>query len=111
MLHLGYKLSSEEFGPSDLIQHAARAEAAGFDFALISDHFHPWSDRQGQSPFVWSVLGGVPSVTKRLSVGTGATCPILRTHRAIVAQRDIRPRLRRAGSAPRRVPAPRKRAA
>ena len=86
MFHLGYKLSSEEFGPSDLIQQAARAEAAGFDFALISDHFHPWSDRQGQSPFVWSVLGGIASVTKRLSVGTGVTCPILRTHPAIVAQ-------------------------
>jgi coenzyme F420-dependent glucose-6-phosphate dehydrogenase len=86
MLHLGYKLSSEEFGPADLIQQAARAEAAGFDFALISDHFHPWSDRQGQSPFVWSVLGGIASVTKRLTVGTGVTCPILRTHPAIVAQ-------------------------
>jgi coenzyme F420-dependent glucose-6-phosphate dehydrogenase len=86
MLHLGYKLSSEEFGPSHLIQQAAHAEAAGFDFALISDHFHPWSDRQGQSPFVWSVLGGIASVTKRLSVGTGVTCPILRTHPAIVAQ-------------------------
>ena len=79
MFHLGYKLSSEEFGPSDLIQQAARAEAAGFDFALISDHFHPWSDRQGQSPFVWSVLGGIASVTKRLSVGTGVTCPRKRT--------------------------------
>jgi alkanesulfonate monooxygenase SsuD/methylene tetrahydromethanopterin reductase-like flavin-dependent oxidoreductase (luciferase family) len=50
MLHLGYKLSSEEFGPADLVRQAARAEAAGFDFALISDHFHPWTDRQGQSP-------------------------------------------------------------
>ena len=111
MLHLGFKLSSEEFGPSDLIQDAACAEAAGFDFALISDHFHPWSNRQAESPFVWSVLGGVASVTKRLSVGTGVTCPILGTHPANVAQRDHRPRLRRAGSAPRRVPAPRRRAA
>ena len=64
MLHLGYKLSSEEFGPAELIQQASRADAAGFDFALISDHFHPWSDRQGQSPFVWSVLGGIAGVTK-----------------------------------------------
>jgi G6PDH family F420-dependent oxidoreductase len=86
MLHLGYKLSSEEFGPADLIRQAAHAEAAGFDFALISDHFHPWSDRQGQSPFVWSVLGGIASATKRLAVGTGVTCPIIRTHPAIVAQ-------------------------
>src|SRR5262245_10072000 len=86
MLHLGYKLSSEEFGPSDLVRQAAHAEAAGFDFALISDHFPPLSEREGQSPFVMSVLGGIASATKRRTVGTGVTCPILRTHPAIVAQ-------------------------
>jgi G6PDH family F420-dependent oxidoreductase len=85
MLHLGYKLSSEEFGPADLVRQAARAEAAGFDFALISDHFHPWTDRQGQSPFVWSVLGAIAGATKRLRIGTGVTCPTIRTHPAIVA--------------------------
>ncbi len=58
---------------------------AGFDFALISDHFHPWSDRQGQSPFVWAALGGIANATERLTVGTGVTCPIIRTHPAIVA--------------------------
>jgi coenzyme F420-dependent glucose-6-phosphate dehydrogenase len=56
---LGYKLSSEEFGPLDLVHQAAGAETADFDFALISDHFHPWSDRQGQSPFVWAALGAI----------------------------------------------------
>jgi coenzyme F420-dependent glucose-6-phosphate dehydrogenase len=85
MLHVGYKLSSEEFGPTELIRQAVRAETAGFDFALISDHFHPWSDRQGQSPFVWAVLGGIAAATERLVVGTGVTCPIIRTHPAIVA--------------------------
>jgi alkanesulfonate monooxygenase SsuD/methylene tetrahydromethanopterin reductase-like flavin-dependent oxidoreductase (luciferase family) len=50
-MQLGYKLSSEEFGPRDLVELARRAEGAGFAFALISDHFHPWIDRQGQSPF------------------------------------------------------------
>jgi coenzyme F420-dependent glucose-6-phosphate dehydrogenase len=85
MLRLGYKLSSEEFGPLDLVQQAARAEIAGFDFALISDHFHPWSDRQGQSPFVWAALGAIARATERLMVGTGVTCPIIRTHPAIVA--------------------------
>jgi G6PDH family F420-dependent oxidoreductase len=85
MLHLGYKLSSEEFGPTDLVRQAVRAEAAGFDFALISDHFHPWSDRQGESPFVWAALGGIAVATERLTVGTGVTCPIIRTHPAIVA--------------------------
>ena len=85
MLHLGYKLSSEEFGPRDLVRQAVQAEAAGFDFALISDHFHPWTDRQGQSPFVWAVLGAIAGATERLKVGTGVTCPTIRTHPAIVA--------------------------
>jgi len=85
-MEIGYKLSSEEFGPRDLVAQARRAEAAGFSFALISDHFHPWTDRQGQSPFVWSVLGGIAQVTERLVVGTGVTCPTVRIHPAIVAQ-------------------------
>ena len=83
---LGYALSSEEHQPLDLVRNAARAEESGFDFALISDHFHPWVDRQGQSPFVWSVLGGIAEATERITVGTGVTCPILRIHPAIVAQ-------------------------
>ncbi len=56
MVELGYSLSSEEHGPNDLVRYAQRAEQAGFTFALISDHFHPWTRRQGQSPFAWSVL-------------------------------------------------------
>ena len=86
MIHLGYKLSSEEFGPRDLVRFAAQAEAAGFDFALISDHFHPWTDRQGESPFVWSVLGAIAQATTRLRVGTAVTCPTIRVHPAIIAQ-------------------------
>jgi coenzyme F420-dependent glucose-6-phosphate dehydrogenase len=85
MIELGYKLSSEEFGPSDLVRFATRAEAAGFGFALISDHFHPWTDRQGQSPFVWTVLGAIGQATTRLRVGTAVTCPTIRIHPAIVA--------------------------
>jgi coenzyme F420-dependent glucose-6-phosphate dehydrogenase len=83
---IGYTLSAEEHGPRDLIRYAAAAEESGFTFALISDHYHPWTDRQGHSPFVWSVLGGVAGATERLHVGTGVTCPILRIHPAIVAQ-------------------------
>jgi G6PDH family F420-dependent oxidoreductase len=83
---LGYKLSSEEFGPRELVRQARRAEECGFAFALISDHFHPWTERQGQSPFVWSVLGGVAEATERLVVGTGVTCPTIRIHPAIIAQ-------------------------
>jgi coenzyme F420-dependent glucose-6-phosphate dehydrogenase len=86
MLEIGYALSSEEFPPHDLVRYAQRAEEAGFTFALISDHYHPWIDRQGQSPFVWSVIGAIAQVTQRLSVGTGVTCPTMRIHPAIVAQ-------------------------
>ncbi len=86
MVELGYSLSSEEHPPNDLVRFARRAEEAGFTHALISDHFHPWTRRQGQSPFVWSVIGGIAQVTQRLQVGTGVTCPIIRMHPAIVAQ-------------------------
>ena len=85
MTSFGYALSSEEHAPSDLVRHDRLAEDAGFEFALISDHFHPWIDKQGNSPFVWSVLGGIASATKRLRVGTGVTCPTIRIHPAIIA--------------------------
>jgi coenzyme F420-dependent glucose-6-phosphate dehydrogenase len=85
MTEFGYALSSEEHGPIDLVRNARRAEEAGFEFAMISDHFHPWTDAQGESPFVWSVIGGVAQATERLRLGTGVTCPTIRTHPAIVA--------------------------
>lgn len=85
-MKLGYNLSSEEHPPNDLVKNARRAEEVGFDFALISDHYHPWLDRQGHSPFVWSVIGGIAHVTERLHLGTGVTCPIMRVHPAIIAQ-------------------------
>ena len=85
-MELGYAISSEEHPPLDLVEHAVRAEECGFTFALVSDHFHPWIDRQGQSAFVWAVLGGIALRTKRLRVGTGVTCPTMRIHPAIVAQ-------------------------
>lgn len=86
MAEFGYTLSGEEFGPRALTAQAVRAERAGFDFAGISDHFHPWIDRQGNSPFVWSVLGAISEATKRLRLLTGVTCPTTRIHPAIVAQ-------------------------
>jgi G6PDH family F420-dependent oxidoreductase len=86
MVELGYALSSEEHQPNDLVCNARRAEESGFSFALISDHFHPWVDRQGQSPFVWNVIGAIAHVTERLRLGTGVTCPLLRIHPALVAQ-------------------------
>ena len=85
-MRFGYALSSEEHRPAGLVRNAAQAEEAGFEFALISDHFHPWVDAQGHSPFVWTVLGGIARETQRLEVGTGVTCPMIRIHPAIIAQ-------------------------
>jgi G6PDH family F420-dependent oxidoreductase len=86
MTTVGYTLSSEEHGPTGLVEIAASAESAGFEYALISDHYHPWTTKQGNSPFVWSTLGGVATATDSLRVGTGVTCPTVRIHPAIIAQ-------------------------
>lgn len=86
MAHIGYALSSEEHHPTALVQQAQRAEAAGFSFALISDHYHPWVSAQGHSPFVWSVIGAIAQATSTLRLGTGVTCPTMRIHPAIIAQ-------------------------
>ena len=85
MTEFGYALSSEEHPPNDLIRWARLAEESGFGFALISDHFHPWIDEQGHSPFVWSVIGAIAHATERIRLGTGVTCPMIRIHPAIVA--------------------------
>jgi coenzyme F420-dependent glucose-6-phosphate dehydrogenase len=84
MIELGYQLSSEEHSAPDLVGYARRAEAAGFSYAVISDHFHPWTHRQGQSPFVWSVLGAIAQATERLRLAT-VTAPIRRTPPHVVA--------------------------
>ena len=86
MIKFGYKLMTEEHGPSALVENARRAEDAGFDFVSISDHFHPWLESQGHSPFAWSVLGAVAATTSRIGITTGLTCPIIRYHPAIIAQ-------------------------
>jgi G6PDH family F420-dependent oxidoreductase len=81
---IGYFLSCEQFGPKELVDQAKRAEAAGFEALWISDHFHPWNDEQGQSPFVWGVIGALSEATS-LPVTTAVTCPTVRMHPAIVA--------------------------
>jgi coenzyme F420-dependent glucose-6-phosphate dehydrogenase len=86
MLQVGYTLSSEEHAPGDLLLYGRVAEESGFDFLTISDHFHPWISRQGQSPLVWSVLGGLSVKTERVPIVTAVTCPTIRIHPAIVAQ-------------------------
>jgi G6PDH family F420-dependent oxidoreductase len=85
MASIGYFLSCEQFGPAELLDQARRAEAAGFERLWISDHFHPWNDEQGQSPFVWGVIGALSQVTS-LPVTTAVTCPSFRIHPAIIAQ-------------------------
>jgi G6PDH family F420-dependent oxidoreductase len=86
MVSVGYTLSSEEHGPGDLLLYGRIAEEVGFDFLTISDHFHPWTSKQGQSPLVWSVLGGLSVKTERVPILTAVTCPTMRIHPAIVAQ-------------------------
>lgn len=86
MTDIGINLASEAHGPDELIDIATRAEDAGFDFAVVSDHYHPWISKQGNSPFVWSTLGGLGRETDELRIGTAVTCPIIRVHPAIVAQ-------------------------
>ncbi|WP_135819594.1 TIGR03557 family F420-dependent LLM class oxidoreductase [Halostella litorea] len=86
MPDFGFALSSELHGPNELVDHAVRAEELGFDYLTISDHYHPWIPAQGESPFVWSTLGGVSRAVDGIPVETGVTCPIMRIHPAIVAQ-------------------------
>jgi len=81
----GCFLSSEENGPRALVEQAQMAERAGLETVSVSDHFHPWIDAQGESPFVWSVIGGIAATTS-LTVTTAVTCPILRIHPVILAQ-------------------------
>ncbi|MCC3314208.1 TIGR03557 family F420-dependent LLM class oxidoreductase [Nocardia africana] len=85
-MQIGYKLASESYGPRELIRQAIRAEAAGFDFVEMSDHYHPWLDNQGHSPFTWTVFGAIAERTERIRLVTGVTCPTIRYHPAIVAQ-------------------------
>ena len=82
----GLTLSSEEHDPNHLLEIAQLAEESGFDFVSISDHFHPWLDDQGHSPFVWTMLGALAERTTSLGVVVGVTCPIMRIHPAVVAQ-------------------------
>ena len=85
-MKIGYFLSSEEWGPRELVARATKAQDAGFDGLWISDHYHPWNDEQGHSPFVWSTIGAIAQATDRMHVTTAVTCPTIRIHPAIIAQ-------------------------
>lgn len=84
-MRVGYFLSSEEYGPIELVRQAKLAEDHGMSSVWISDHFHPWTQEQGESPFVWTTIGAVAQAT-RLAITTAVTCPIMRVHPAVIAQ-------------------------
>jgi G6PDH family F420-dependent oxidoreductase len=84
-MKIGYFLSCEENGPAELVAQARAAEEAGFQGLWISDHYHPWIDAQGESPFVWAVIGALAEATSRLPVTTAVTCPTVRIHPAVIA--------------------------
>jgi G6PDH family F420-dependent oxidoreductase len=85
-MRIGYFLSSEEWGPRELLDQAVKAKAAGFDGLWISDHYHPWNDEQGHSPFVWATIGAIAHAAPGMNVTTAVTCPTIRTHPAVIAQ-------------------------
>src|ERR671933_2748054 len=85
-MRFGYKLATEGFDPKEIVRQAVAAEAAGFDFVDISDHFHPWLESQGHSGFTWSMLGAIAAKTERIGLATGVTCPSFRYHPAVIAQ-------------------------
>ena len=87
MTAFGYTLMTEQRGPRDLVADAVAAEEAGFDFEVMSDHYFPWLDSMGHAPYAWSVLGAVATATQRVGLMTYVTCPIIRYHPAVVAQK------------------------
>lgn len=87
MTQFGYTMMCEQTGPKELVSDVRAAETAGFDFAVISDHYFPWLDSMGHSPYAWSVLGAAAHVTERIDLMTYVTCPIKRYHPAVVAQK------------------------
>jgi G6PDH family F420-dependent oxidoreductase len=88
MPEIGVFFSCEELPANAIVAAAGRAEEVGFRKAWISDHFHPWNDEQGESPFVWSVLGAVAHATREMRWHTAVTCPTVRLHPAIVAHAE-----------------------
>jgi G6PDH family F420-dependent oxidoreductase len=87
MTRYGYTLMTEQFAPRELVHYAAAAERAGFDFEVMSDHYFPWLKEQGHAGYAWSMLGAVTQVTEQVELMTYVTCPIMRYHPAVVAQK------------------------
>src|SRR5262245_44894957 len=87
MVEFGYTMLCEQAGPRQLVRDVHMAEEVGFDFAVISDHYFPWLDAQGHAPYAWSVLGAAAQVTSQIPLMTYVTCPTMRYHPAVVAQK------------------------
>jgi G6PDH family F420-dependent oxidoreductase len=87
MTRFGYTLMTEQSGPRQIVEYAGAAERAGFDFEVMSDHYFPWLDEQGHAGYAWSMMGAVTQVTERVELMTYVTCPIIRYHPAVVAQK------------------------
>src|SRR5579871_6764502 len=87
MTQFGYTMMCEQSPPDQLVGDLCLAERGGFDFSVISDHFPPWLETQGHSGYAWSILGAAAQATERIGLMTFVTCPILRYHPAIVAQK------------------------
>ena len=87
MVRFGYTLMTEQAGPRQLVRDAGAGESAGFDFEVISDHYFPWLEEQGHAPYAWSVLGAITQTTERVELMTYVTCPTMRYHPAVVAQK------------------------
>jgi G6PDH family F420-dependent oxidoreductase len=85
-MQVGYKIATEAFTPTQVVEQTIAAEEAGFDFVELSDHFHPWLEEQGHSGFTWSMLGAMAARTERIGLATGVTCPMIRYHPAVIAQ-------------------------
>ncbi|MAS55554.1 MAG: LLM class F420-dependent oxidoreductase [Pimelobacter sp.] len=88
MTRFGYTLMTEQSGPRELVSYARQAEVAGFDFEVSSDHYSPWLTEQGHAPYAWTVLGAVAQATERVELMTYVTCPTMRYHPAVVAQKS-----------------------
>ena len=103
MTEFGYTMMCEQSRADRLVADVRAAEQSGFDFSVISDHYQPWLEAQGHSPYAWAVLGAAAQATERIPLMTYVTCPILRYHPAVVAQKAATVQILSGSPAPRRT--------
>src|SRR3954452_24072338 len=97
MTDFGYTMMTEQSPPDQLVRDLQKAEAAGFDFSVISDHYQPWLEEQGHSGYAWAILGAAAQATERIPLMTYVTCPTIRYHPAVVAQKAATIQIRSGG--------------